>query len=93
LPYRSGTTLPLTTEVGWVRGYYRPDGTYVQPHYRSNPDGKPYNNYSFPGNVNPYTDQIAPGNPDRYRYPSRNPLNESPGGLEFMDPWPSQRRW
>ncbi|MGD9649653.1 MAG: hypothetical protein AB7G80_09605 [Dongiaceae bacterium] len=30
-----------------VRGYYRDNGTYVQPHYRSNPDGNPYNNYSY----------------------------------------------
>jgi len=50
----------------YVRGYYRSDGTYVQPHYRSSPDGNPYNNYSFPGNLNPYTGKIAPGDPDTY---------------------------
>ena len=49
-----------------VRGYYRKNGTYVQPHYRSNPDGNPYNNWSFPGNVNPYTGKVATGNPDTY---------------------------
>jgi hypothetical protein len=38
-----------------VRGYIRNDGTYVQPHYRSNPDGSFYNNWSTKGNVNPYT--------------------------------------
>lgn len=27
-----------------VDGYYRSDGTYVQPYIRSNPDGNPYNN-------------------------------------------------
>lgn len=51
-----------------VRGYYRKDGTYVQPHYRSSPDGNPYNNYSYPGNYNPYTGRIAPGNPYTYLY-------------------------
>lgn len=40
---------------GYVNGYYRSDGTYVQPHYRSQADGNPYNNYSTQGNVNPYT--------------------------------------
>jgi hypothetical protein len=30
----------------YVNGYYRSDGTYVQPHVRTNPDGNPYNNYS-----------------------------------------------
>ncbi len=49
-----------------VKGYYRKDGTYVQPHYRSNPDGNPYNNWSYPGNVNPYTGKVAPGNPSTY---------------------------
>ena len=38
-----------------VRGYYRSNGTYVQPHYRSNPDGNVYNNWSTYPNVNPYT--------------------------------------
>lgn len=38
-----------------VNGYFRRDGTYVAPHYRSAPDGNPYNNYSTRGNVNPYT--------------------------------------
>lgn len=39
----------------YVRGYTRRNGTYVQPHYRSNPDGNFYNNWSTYPNVNPYT--------------------------------------
>ncbi len=50
----------------YVKGYFRKDGTYVQPHYRSNPDGNPYNNWSYPGNTNPYTGKVAPGNPSTY---------------------------
>ena len=50
----------------YVQGYYRNDGTYVQPYWRSYPDGNPFNNYSFPGNVNPHTGDVAPGNPDTY---------------------------
>jgi hypothetical protein len=50
----------------YVHGYYRSNGTYVQPYFRSDPDGNPYNNYSYPGNLNPYTGQVAPGNPDTY---------------------------
>ncbi|MBA4419379.1 MAG: hypothetical protein C0392_15965 [Syntrophus sp. (in: bacteria)] len=38
-----------------VRGYTRSDGTYVQPYYRSSPDGTVTDNYSFKGNQNPYT--------------------------------------
>lgn len=49
-----------------VSGYYRKNGTYVQPHYRSSPDGNPYNNYSYPGNYNPYTGRFAKGDPSTY---------------------------
>lgn len=38
-----------------VRGYIKKDGTYVAPHYRSNPDGKHNNNWGTQGNVNPRT--------------------------------------
>lgn len=52
-----------------VRGYYRKDGTYVRPHYRSNPDGVFENNWSTKGNINPYTGEwgtrVTP--PSRYR--------------------------
>jgi hypothetical protein len=78
-------------EAGRVRGYYRRDGTYVQSHYRSNPDGNPYNNYSFPGNYNPNTGRMTPGNPntylDRYHNPSYPGLN-SP----YYSPYNNYRR-
>ena len=31
----------------FVRGYFKNNGTYVQPHYRTRPDGLGYNNYSY----------------------------------------------
>lgn len=43
----------------WVRGYFRSNGTYVAPHFRSSPDGYFYNNWSTYPNVNPYTGQIG----------------------------------
>jgi hypothetical protein len=51
-----------------VRGSVRRNGTYVQPHMRSVPDGIPYNNWSFPGNVNPYTGKVATGDPTTYLF-------------------------
>lgn len=30
-----------------VRGHFRKDGSYVQPHLRSKPDGIKINNYSY----------------------------------------------
>jgi hypothetical protein len=38
-----------------VRGHYRSDGKWVNPHQRSRPDRDISNNYSTKGNVNPYT--------------------------------------
>ena len=67
----------------YIRGYSRRDGTYVQPHWRSEPDSNPYNNYSYPGNINPYTGKQAPGNPDTYlnQYYQRQYQSPSP------NPW------
>jgi hypothetical protein len=59
----------------WVDPYTRRDGTYIGGHYRSNPDGNPYNNWSYPGHVNPYTGKQATGDPNRYleqQYQNRN---------------------
>lgn len=50
----------------YVQGYYRDNGTYVQPHYRSSPDGNAGNNYSTQGNTNPYTGQRGTVNPYNY---------------------------
>jgi hypothetical protein len=47
----------------YVNGYTTKNGTYVAPHYRSSPDGNPYNNWSTVGNVNPYTGQAGTRNP------------------------------
>ena len=49
----------------YVRGYYRSNGTYVRPHWRSDPDGNPCNNWSTYPNVNPYTGKVG-----TRRYPS-----------------------
>jgi hypothetical protein len=39
----------------YVRGYYRSNGAYVAPHYRSSPDYSYNNNWSVRPNMNPYT--------------------------------------
>ena len=39
----------------WVDGYIRTDGTYVHGHYRTCPDSSTSNNWSAPGNTNPFT--------------------------------------
>ncbi|MFA5060157.1 MAG: hypothetical protein WC676_05970 [Candidatus Omnitrophota bacterium] len=62
----------------YVDGYYRKDGTYVQPHYRSSPNSTEYDNYSTKGNYNPYTGKEGTKNPDNDGYSgSYNPYGSS----------------
>jgi hypothetical protein len=80
--------LTIALVMGWlavaqaqvlVDPYIRSDGTSVGGDYRSNPDGNPYNNWSYPANVNPYTGKQATGNANRYleQYQNRNkPQNQ-----------------
>jgi len=42
-----------------VKGHYRSDGTYVQPHYRSNANSTKLDNYSTQRNYNPYNGKSA----------------------------------
>ena len=41
----------------YVNPYTTPGGTYVAPHYQSNPNPTPRDNWGTRGNVNPYTGQ------------------------------------
>lgn len=47
----------------YVNGYYRGDGTYVAPHYRSSPDGSYNNNYGVAPNYNPHTGEFGSRQP------------------------------
>ena len=42
-----------------VKGYYRKNGTYVAPHYRSSPNKTVRDNYSYKGNINPHTGKVG----------------------------------
>lgn len=47
-----------------VKGYYKQNGTYVEPHYRSSPNNTKADNFSTKGDVNPYTGQEGTSNPE-----------------------------
>lgn len=49
-----------------VRGYYRSNGTYVQPHQRTVPNYTRNDNYSTVGNTNPYTGKAGTVPRDSY---------------------------
>ena len=48
-----------------VDGYNRSNGTYVAPHYQTNPNTTQYDNYGSRGNVNPYNGAVGT-RPPRY---------------------------
>ena len=47
-----------------VNGYYRSNGTYVQPYFRTAPNSTNRDNFSTKGNVNPYTGKPGWISPD-----------------------------
>lgn len=52
----------------YVKGYYKKNGTYVAPHYRSSPNGNTHDNWSTKGNTNPYTGKEGTKDPYDYSY-------------------------
>ena len=62
----------------FVRGHVTRYGSYVQPHYRSQPDGNFYNNYSSWPNVNPYTGTTGTHHYPSFSYPSYSYPSYSP---------------
>ena len=58
-----------------VQGYYRSDGTYVQPYVRSSPNRSYNDNWSVRPNVNPYTGRRGTRTPTyNDRPPPRSPF-------------------
>jgi hypothetical protein len=90
--------LAVALVLGWlgvaqaqvsVDPYTRTDGTYIGEYYRSNSAGNPYNSWSYPGNVNPYTGKQATGDPQRYLEQYQN-KNNGQNQYQFN---PYQFRW
>jgi hypothetical protein len=58
-----------------VNGYTRSNGTYVRPYYRSSPNGTVTDNFSYKGNVNPYTGAVGT---NRYIHDKTSPYYQGP---------------
>ena len=69
----------------YVNGYYKSNGTYVQPHYRSDPDSSVSNNWSTKGNVNPYTGKTGTV-VEKYQPNSRIQIYQPNSGIETYYP-------
>ncbi len=70
-----------------MRGYYRSNGTYVAPHWRSSLDHSYNNNWSVSPNVNPYTGVQGTRQPT---WNDRAPSSNSLGGYSNSLGTPNQ---
>lgn len=77
IPMVLATTSHASADV-YVKGYFRKDGTYVSPHFRTEPDGNFFNNYSTFGNINPYTGVPGMNMFPNFNYSSRSNTYEPP---------------
>lgn len=62
----------------YVHGYTKSNGTYVQPHMRSDQNQYKYDNYSSQGNSNPYTGQQGSQRNEYSNPPSYNKSYNKP---------------
>ena len=67
-------TIPASADVH-VHGYTRSNGTYVRPYYRSSPNGTVTDNFSYRGNINPYTGAVGT---NRYLHDKTSPYYQGP---------------
>lgn len=66
------STLAFGQSYYRVNGYYRSNGTYVEPYYRTAPNNTILDNWSTYPNVNPFTNRVGTVNPyNYYSTPSR----------------------
>lgn len=76
-----------------VEGYYRSDGTYVVPHYRSKPNDTVNDNWSTYGNINPRTGEHGTKRiTDSIRPSNRIQLHNSPRTESLTLPSPQTAR-
>lgn len=71
----SFVSISLAGDV-YVKGYYRNNGTYVQPHYRSSPNNTMRDNWSYKGNVTPYTSKEGYKSYPSLTFPSYDSYNK-----------------
>lgn len=64
--YRAPSFSTPSPRVTSVAPYFKQNGTYVAPHFRTTPDRSFNNNFSTYPNVNPYTGKVGTRAPRGY---------------------------
>ena len=60
-----------------VKGYFKKDGTYVMPHFKTAPDNSKFNNWSSKYNTNPFTGKAGTKDPYKIDYKLYSPTNSN----------------
>ncbi len=62
--------LPVFAEAKTTRarGYFKSNGTYVQPYYKTSPNKTKFDNYSSKYNYNPFTGKKGTVDPFKYKF-------------------------
>ena len=71
-----------------VNGYYRSNGTYVQPHYRTALNNTVRDNWSTYPNVNPYTGKTGTKHYNTTSYPSTPTYYNKPTNYNYKTTYP-----
>lgn len=79
------TFTPTIIKAGYVRGYTRSNGTYVQPYYRSNPNGLRYDNYSYTPRQPSYNSSYGQYNTYKWNTPSWNTQSDYWSGRSYYN--------
>jgi hypothetical protein len=81
-----GFMMSICSADEYVNGYYKKNGTYVQPYHRTSPNNSTYDNYSTRGNTNPYNGNRGTVDPNSQynnglngRHRNSNPYNNGLG--------------
>nr|WP_293839864.1 hypothetical protein [uncultured Arsenicibacter sp.] len=85
--YRYTTPTQPAPAARYQEGYYRSNGTYVQPHMKTESNNTNWDNYSTQGNTNPYTSQQGTRardySNDAYNYGQSQTIYTGPRGGQY----------
>lgn len=75
------------SDVHYQSGYIKDNGTYVEPHYKTNTNSTNWDNYSTKGNFNPYNGNSGSRAKDysneAYNYGSGQQIQTGPRGGQY----------
>ena len=77
----------FSQKVRYQKGYTKSNGSYVQPHFKTQPNKTNRDNYSTKPNINPYNGKSGSKaqdySPNAYNYGKGKPIYKGPRGGNY----------